>query len=164
MYKEKVKREVTPEAALFKLMALCSRGEKCVGDARRLLKRWEVGPADSDKIVDRLLQDRYIDQKRFCRAFVNDKSQYSGWGRYKIGSALRAKEVSKEDIEEALDSISNEESSQMLERLLRSKMAKTKFSTSYELKGKLLRFAASRGYGFEDAIEVIDCLVMDGQE
>ena len=44
-----VPRTKTPEQALAALMRLCARAERSEEDARRLMTRWGVAPADRER-------------------------------------------------------------------------------------------------------------------
>ncbi len=155
--RELVKREVTPSEAADKLMALCSRGEKCCFDAIRLMTRWGVDAQAQREVVDMLVAQRYIDQERYTRAFVEDKIRFSGWGDYKIRAALRAKRIDDELIDAALELFSdNDERHHRLVEMLSYKKRSISAKNDYDLKGKLLRFAASRGFGYDEAMNAIE--------
>lgn len=156
--KPKKKRIVTPELALTKLMVMTSRGEKCSGDAVKLLTRWEIDEREQAKIISRLIADKWIDDSRYANAFVRDKSNHSSWGRYKIKNALQIKGVDKDVIEQALNEIDNDSSSENLIKLLEKKARSTKFTNLYDLKGKLFRYAMSRGFEFSEITDAMDGL------
>ena len=98
----KPKREKTPEEALSALMRLCARAERSQGDARRLLRGWGIREAEAERIVERLVRERFIDDTRYAEAFVREKLRLSGWGAYKIRTALRRKQIAPETIDAAL--------------------------------------------------------------
>ena len=74
------KRTKTPEQSLQSLMRMCARSERSSGDALRLMKRWGVADEDARKVLQRLQNERFIDDSRFAEAFVRDKINLSGWG------------------------------------------------------------------------------------
>ena len=76
-----VPRTKTPEQALAALMRLCARAERSEEDARRLMTRWGVAPADRERVLERLRRDRFIDDARYAEAFVREKINLSGWDR-----------------------------------------------------------------------------------
>ena len=88
-----VPRTKTPEQALAALMRLCARAERSEEDARRLMTRWGVAPADRERVLERLRRDRFIDDARYAEAFVRDKIRLSGWGARKIRTSLRLKGI-----------------------------------------------------------------------
>ena len=54
----------TGQQALAALMRLCARAERSEEDARRLMTRWGVAPADREQVLERLRRDRFIDDAR----------------------------------------------------------------------------------------------------
>ena len=150
----RTRRTKTADQALQSLMRECARSERSSGDALRLMKRWGVADEDAQKVLARLLSERFIDDSRYAEAFVRDKLNLSGWGAYKIKSALRAKEVSKEIIDEvAAQMIEAADMCERLEEIMVRRMRTLKYSSPYDAKTKLIRFAASRGFDLDQAIE-----------
>lgn len=47
---------------------------------------------------------------------------------------------------------------------LRSKLRSTKYETLYQLKGKLVRYAASLGYAMDDCIEAVESVMSQMKE
>ena len=144
----------TPEQALQSLMRMCARSERSSGDALRLMKRWGVADDAARKVLSKLQADRFIDDARYAEAFVRDKLNLSGWGVYKIKSALRTKGVSKDIIDEVIaPMIEATDMKERLEDIMKRKLRTLKYSSTYDAKNKLIRFAASRGYELDEAIE-----------
>ena len=156
------KRTKTPEQALQSLMRMCARSERSSGDALRLMKRWGVADEDARKVLQRLQNERFIDDSRFAEAFVRDKINLSSWGAYKIKSALRAKGVSREVIESVVEPMLGKTNmSERLEEMMQRKLRTLKYNSPYEAKTKLIRFAASRGYDMEQAIDCASKVIND---
>ena len=159
---ERTKRTKTPQQALQSLMRMCARSERSSGDALRLMKRWGVADDEARKVLARLLAERFIDDRRFAEAFVRDKLNLSGWGAYKIKMSLRAKGVAREIIEEVVSQmIEATDMKERLEDIMQRKMRTLKYSSTYEAKTKLIRFAASRGYDIEEAVECASKILKD---
>ena len=159
---DRTKRTKTSQQALQSLMRMCARSERSSGDALRLMKRWGVADDEARKVLARLQAERFIDDRRFAEAFVRDKLNLSGWGAYKIKMSLRAKGLSREVIEEVVSPmIEATDMKERLEDIMQRKLRTLKYSTSYEAKTKLIRFAASRGYDIEEAIECASKILND---
>ena len=91
---------------------------------------------------------------------MRDKLNLSGWGAYKIKMALRTKGVSREVIEEVVSPmIEATDMKERLEEIMQRKLRTLKYTSAYEAKTKLIRFAASRGYDMEEAIECASKIV-----
>ena len=158
--KIKQPKSKTPEQALQSLMRMCARSERSSGDALRLMKRWGVADDAARKVLSKLQADRFIDDARYAEAFVRDKLNLSGWGAYKIKSALRTKGVSKDIIDEVIaPMIEATDMKERLEDIMKRKLRTLKYSSAYDAKNKLIRFAASRGYELDEAIECASKIV-----
>ena len=145
----------TPEQALAQLMRLAARAEKSSGDARRLMRGWGLCPTDAERVLARLVADRFIDDQRYADAFVREKVRLSGWGEYKIRQALQRKQIAKEVIDRALTQIPREGMGERLLAKLSHKLPAIKAATDYDRRSKLLRYGLSLGYDFET---VRDCV------
>lgn len=133
---------------LASLQALCVRREYCIGDMRRkALERLDGDSAAAEELLASLVEDGFIDETRYCAAFVSEKSALGGWGPIKIRRALSLKNIPSETIEAALREADSGKADAKLEKLLRSKWKS--LSDDPQGKLKLLRFALSRGYEYE---------------
>lgn len=137
---------LTPEQALSRLAALCSRGEQAESDLRGKLAAWGVVPSQADVIISRLQAEGFLDEQRYAIAFVRDKFRFNKWGRIKIAHALRQKAVSAAAIDTALDEIDEIDYRRTLLQLLQAKARTVGGSDHWARRAALLRFAASRGF------------------
>lgn len=156
--KKKVK---TPEQALAALMRLCARAEKSQEDARRLMRGWGLAERDAEGVLAKLVRDRFIDDARYAGAFVREKLRLSGWGEYKIRTALQRKRIDRALIDAALAEADRSGMDERLRRQLERKARTAKYSTQYELKTKLIRYGLSLGYDYETVVEATPGLVTD---
>ena len=143
-------KELSLGEALNKAAAYCTLCERCVSEVRAKLTAWDVPSGEQEKIIARLIEEKFIDEARYCRAFVNDKLRFNRWGRIKINAALRDKRLPKEYINEALESIDDEKYIEILKEIIAIKHRELKGKEDFATKQKLMRHAASRG--FEPAI------------
>jgi len=153
------KRDKTPEEALARLMRLCARAEKSEGDARRLMRGWGVADADAEKVLARLVGERFIDDGRYAEAFVREKMRLSGWGEFKIREALQRKGLARETIGAALAAVDRPDMGERLRTQLERKMRLTRYSARYELKNKLIRYGLALGYDYETVHETVASMV-----
>lgn len=141
-----MKKEYSFDELLHKAASYCSISEHCVLDVEEKLKAWGVNAIDSEKIIEHLIDQDFINEKRYSRAFVRDKFRINKWGKIKISLALREKGIEKELINNALNSIDEGEYEEQLAQLLKSKLKTITYQFEYEKQGKLFRFAQSRGF------------------
>lgn len=150
------KKTVTAEQALIRLETLCARSEQCRWDLTRKMCVWGIDLTTQDKIMQSLIDRRFVDDSRFARAFCRDKFSFSRWGRIKIKAALKQRSISANDIEDALSLIEDFDYEAALVALLRFKVKTLDDPQSYEGKTKLFRFAVSRGFEPSVAIAMIN--------
>ena len=141
-----MKKTITPEEAYIKLSALCASAEHCSGEMIEKMQRWEIPAKDQARIVEELIEKQFIDDERYCRAFVKDKIIYNKWGRRKIEQALYMKHIDKGIQQRVLDEIDPSEYVEILRQLLQQKAKSIKAANDYERTQKLMRFALQRGF------------------
>lgn len=140
---------MTEQQILNKLTALCARGEHCKHEMLTKMERWEVEEETQQRVLDYLVRERFIDEERYARFFINDKVKYNRWGRRKVEQALYMKRIPKEVYTPILDSMQEESYEEILIPLLRNKIRSVKGKNDYEVKMKLIRFAMQRGFDYD---------------
>jgi regulatory protein len=151
-----MKKEMTEQEAYLQLAALCAQAEHCQQEMRDKMKRWEIDETVQNRIIARLVKERYIDDERYARAFVKDKIRYNKWGRRKVQQALWQKRIDDDIQRRVLDEIEEKEYLDVLRPLLKQKRKTIKAQSDYELNQKLMRFALSRGFTFDIIRQCID--------
>lgn len=147
-----------PQKVADRMRGLCSRREYCRQDIMKKVLAAMGGDADeAGRIMDRLVEEKYIDDLRYASAFARDKSSIAGWGATKIRYMLAAKGIDRETIAAALQEVDEGKASDRLEKLLSAKVRSLKDDPQCRM--KLLRFALGRGYQYDEAAEVIDRLL-----
>ena len=151
-----MKKEMTEQEAYLQLAALCAQAEHCQQEMRDKMRRWELDETVQNRIIARLVKERYIDDERYTRAFVKDKIRYNKWGRRKVQQALWMKHIDTDIQQRVLDEIDEKEYLDVLRPLLKQKRKSIKAANDYELNQKLVRFALSRGFGFDIIRQCLD--------
>ena len=139
-------KQMSALEAFGRLTAFCAAGEHCLTEVRERLRRWNVAPDEAETLVRRLVEEQYVNEERYCRAFINDKVRFARWGRLKIAQALRQKQIASSLYLPLLDEFDEAIYSEQLRRLLEAKQREVKGRNAYERKVKLVRFALGRGY------------------
>lgn len=159
---EKEGRIITEEEAYAKMARICSRKEYAPSDISLKLRRLNISEALTDKIIDRLRKEKYIDEKRFIRSYINDKIRFNKWGKKKISVSLRRKQFPQEWIDEAFSEFSGDLFGESLQPLLEKKWKSVKGKSVYEKRGKLIRYALGKGFSFDEAITCIEKMRIGG--
>lgn len=140
------RKPLTPERALVRAEELCVRAERSSDEIMKKLRQWGLTATEAEKIKASLIQRRFIDDRRFCEAFVRDKVNFARWGRRKIAMALYAKGVDRDISAEVLASIDMERYEENLRHIMDVKRRSIVGPDTFEGRTKLFRFAASRGF------------------
>ena len=139
-------KQLTPGEALNKAAAYCTLCERCISEVSAKLAAWGVPHGEQHEIIERLQLEGFIDEARYCRAFVNDKVRFNRWGRIKIRAALSEKRLPRELVNEAIDNINEEEYMSALAEVIAAKRRELKGKDDYAAQQKIMRYAAGRGY------------------
>ena len=135
-------QELSKRDWLDKAEAYCAKSEHCAADVRRKLYEWQTPAEIAEFIEQNLYANDFLNDARFCAAYVHDKVAYQSWGRLKIQAGLRALQLPEPEIRKSLDSIDENQYRKNLQSLIASRRS--------DSPDKLLRFLAQRGYTFDE--------------
>lgn len=152
----KIRQAKTADEAFASLMRLCARAERSSGDALRLMRNWGVAQNEQQGVLQRLIKERFIDDRRYAEAFVREKMRLSAWGKYKITAALKRKGIADEIITEAMAELNPSDNKKRLQDRLQTKIKHIKYDTEYQLKTKLIRYALSLGFEMDEVMDSVN--------
>ncbi len=108
-----------------KLERFCAYQERCKQDVLRkiadLRRKEEINGKDIEEAISYLQEENFINENRYARLFAVSKLRQKQWGKYKIKAHLRAKNISQEDIQEALNAINESEYENIKQKLMEKK-------------------------------------------
>lgn len=150
----RARKPVSAEAALERMRVLCARSEQCSSDVAEKLRRLGISGGDAKRIIDELEAGRYIDDRRYAKAFAYSMMQFSGWGRNKIRLALYGKHIASDMIRNSLEELKEDEYEVVLERVISGK-ARGVDLESFEGRNKVYRSMIARGFESERITEAM---------
>ena len=139
-------KPLTPDQVLDKMAKYCAYQERCVKDVRDKLKTFDIPEEEKTKILDYLLDNRFVNDERFAKSFIRGKVNQSGWGMNKIRFHLIQKGIDKELIDKALGQTDEEVYRQRLIDILKTKSKTIKADSDFEKKRKLAAYAMQKGF------------------
>jgi regulatory protein len=148
-------KQIDETGLLHRMAAYCSMAERCIQDVQKKIRTAGLPAEAGERIVALLLQERFIDEKRFARSFVNDKLRFNKWGRNRIAYELSRKDIPPDICREALEAIDGAAYSATLLSLLEEKRKTFLRKDGPEAFKQLFRFAAGRGF---ESGEIAGCL------
>lgn len=150
------KKPITEQDALQKLSALCARAEHSSGEMLEKMRRWQLSEDARERVLDRLIDEKFVDDERFARLFVREKIRFDRWGRRKIEQALYQKGVASDISRRVLDEVDDEAYVAELKKLIAAKRRSVQAESDYEMRAKLTKYALGRGFGYEVIHRCID--------
>jgi regulatory protein len=143
------------EQLTAKAETYCAAVEHCIWEVRNKLQQWEATAEQIEQILIHLQQHKFIDEKRYCSAYVHDKLLYQGWGRMKIRAQLLIKHLPSAFIEQALAEIDEQTYQEVLRKIITTKKRSIK-SSDPQIREKLIRFCMQRGFTYEEIKKTVD--------
>lgn len=134
--------ELSKAEWLDKAEGYCARSEHCLADVKRKLYEWQAPAEFFDFIEESLYRNDFLNDARFCSAYVHDKVAYQGWGRMKIQAGLRALDLPERAIAEALEEIDEAAYTKNLRALIAQRKS--------DSEDKRLRFLLQRGFTYDE--------------
>jgi regulatory protein len=110
------------------------------------MRTFDIPQEAKDKILEYLLENRFVNDERFAKSFVRGKINQSGWGVNKIRFHLIQKGIDKELIDEVLGQTDEEFYRQRLVDVLKTKAKTVKADSDFEKKRKLAAYAMQKGF------------------
>jgi len=132
--------------ALKKLEKYCIYQDRCQLEARNKLASLKIYGADADEILIKLIQNNFVNEERFAKAFVRGKYKQKRWGKMLIVQKLKQKQVSEYCIKIGLQQIDESLYLENLKYLIEKKMAIISTKNNFELKNKLASYIFTKGY------------------
>lgn len=134
------------ESLYSKLLKYCSYQERCVADVHQFVNKYVVPAEWRDELIEKLIEDNYLNEARYAGAYVRGHFRQKKWGRNKMIQALKIKGLKENSIYSGLDEIPEAEYEELLFGLLAAKRRLIKDKDLYIVHNKLARFAIGKGF------------------
>ena len=154
----KTQKSYTVDEATKALEHFCAYQERCHKEVEQKLYDLKMIPEAKEKIILHLLQHNFLNEERFANAFVRGKFSIKKWGRIKIVSELKFKNISSYNIKSALKEINEEDYIITLQEIAEKKLALIKEPNSFKKKSKLITFLISKGFETNLVYTVVNSL------
>ncbi len=151
---------------LEKAERYCLKAERCVSDLKRKFWDWKItDKSQQEELISKLLETQFIDEERYALAFARDKFRFNGWGFRRIKDELSMKSISTATINETLNELREEfdEKEQLIQLLDKKYKTLPQGLERQKAYDRLMRYALSRGYSYEQAGSIVNRLIKDYQ-
>lgn len=136
----------TLQEATLRLEGYCAYQDRCHQEVMYKLREMRMIPEAVDKIITHLIQENYLNEERFSRAFARGKFNIKKWGRKRIVLELKRREISKYNIKNALEEINDEVYLQTFNDLAEKRLAQITEKNPQKRKRKLADYLLYRGW------------------
>jgi regulatory protein len=143
------KKFLTKEEALQKLRQYCAYQERSHYEVQQKLYQLGIRKSEHDEVISTLIEEDYLNEERFAKAFAGGKFRMKDWGRKKIYYALKEKKVSEYSIKQAMKEIDEAEYAKNLNELVAEKYESLKDEQYLVRKKKTIDFLIQKGYEYE---------------
>lgn len=151
-------KSYTVEEAQRKMEHYCAYQERCHDEVIQKLKSLNMIPQAIDAIVIYLLDNNFLNEERFACSFARGKFRIKHWGKRRIINELKARNISKYNIDTALKEIPAEEYLETFHLIADKQWENVKESNLLKKKKKVMDFLLRKGYESNLVQEKIDTI------
>ncbi|MBN1441035.1 MAG: regulatory protein RecX [Anaerolineales bacterium] len=149
---ERLRGDSRVEEASIRCLGLLARRPRSRAEIERYLQRRKLPEAEIRRVVDRLSEHGWIDDRKFARAWVENRQEFRPRSARALHSELRRFGIPETDAREALEGVREEEAAlsaarKKAPRLLRA--AGTTPEARRIFQQKMAAHLASRGFAFD---------------
>jgi regulatory protein len=144
--KNQTHKTYTVQEASQKLEYYCSYQERCHNEVVEKLKSMHMIQQVIDEIVVHLIQHNFLNEERFACAFARGKHRIKFWGKIRIVNELKFKNISKYNIDKALQEISAEEYAETFHKLAQHHWETMRENNALKKKKKFCDFMLRKGF------------------
>lgn len=122
------------------------RSEK---EIKEFLKRKNVSDELIEKVIGRLIKDKFIDDENYCKCFIHDKMNFSTQGEFKIINDLKKNGISEDIIYKNYYLFDKEILQEKIDKLIIKYIKSNKKSSGMVLKNKIYTNLMNQGFSRE---------------
>ena len=140
------KKTYTVDEALKRMERYCSYQERCHKEVIQKLYSMYMIPEAIDHIVVKLMQDNFLNEERYAKAFVSGKFRIKKWGKQRLTRELKQKDIGRTLINMALQTITDQEYLETFHTLAEKRAEGIKETHVLKKRKKLADYLFYRGW------------------
>lgn len=141
-----IMKNISEPLILHKLHHYCAYKERCLQEVILKLKELGANQQTMAKIIDKLVKENFINEKRYAQSFVRGKFRINKWGKLKITAELRKRKIPEKFIIIGLAEIDHDDYLKTLKNLFQKKYESLGSENKAKVKHQLASYAISKGY------------------
>lgn len=156
-----VRPTYTLPEAIKKLERYCAYRERCQKEVVSKLKELGMNSEAIDQIMAHLILEGYLNEERFAKSFARGKFVIKKWGRNRIINELKLRNISKYNIEAALQEIDEADYQRTLDTLAKKRANQLTGKNLPEKRRKLADYLLYRGWENHLVFDKIESLLKE---
>lgn len=141
--------------ALSKAYRYCAYQERTQAEVRNKLQELELYDDAIEKIIVQLIQEGFVNEERFAKAYASGKFRNLKWGKIKIKQGLKQHGLSEYCIKKGLTEIDGDEYEKTILKLIEKKMPTFKDKNEAISQQKMIKFLIGKGFEADIAVEKV---------
>lgn len=129
-----------------KLEYYCAYQERCHGEVVKKLNELRVSQNDADEIIVHLINENFLNEERFAQNFARGKHRIKHWGKVRIVSELKVRDISQVNINTALKEIPEGDYLDAFEKLAEKSWESISETNDLKKRKKFCDYLIRKGY------------------
>jgi len=143
----KKQKSLSIQEAYQKISSWCAYQDRCHAEVREKLYEFELITDDINEIISKLIQENFLNEERFAKSYVGGKFRIKKWGRKKILSGLKQKQISPNCIKSGMKEIDEQDyETSMLKLIEKRNRELEKEQNDYIRNNKVAEYLIRKGY------------------
>lgn len=139
---------------LNKLKHFCAYQERCHEEVRSKLLSLKVYGDDLEEVMQALIEEDFLNEERFAKAFAGGKFRMKKWGRQKILRELKLRKISDYCVRKAMEEIPESDYTDTLNTLVDQAMKKYT-GNGFVIRSRAAAYLIAKGYEQERVWDAI---------
>lgn len=131
---------------LEKLEGFCAYRERCTKEVLDKARHLGAGVDEQARLVQDLCDGGFLDDARFASLFARSKFEHNGWGKVKIRTALKERDLADGTIRKALEQIDPDHYRDKLQTLCKRKLQELINQGKTNTREKTASYLMQKGY------------------
>ncbi|MGN6644984.1 MAG: regulatory protein RecX [Cytophaga sp.] len=155
MEDRKTRKVYTSAQAFVKIASFCAYQERTQQEVRSKLYEYGIKTDEVEVIISKLIQENFLNEERFAKAFAGGKFRVKKWGRNRIIRELEMRDLSPYCIKSALKEIPEGDYIETIHQIINKKSTEILSKNLYQKNYKIAQYLISRGFESELVWEIL---------
>lgn len=149
-------KPISEKSAYVKMAKYCAYQERCESEILTQLDKYILSKEEKSRIIERLIDEKFLDEERFVRSYIRGKFTFKKWGRIKIRQHLKMKNIDDLSIRMGLKEIDETAYRKVIYELFDKKNAQEKEQDLYKRKAKIINHLLSKGFESDIVFKIVE--------